>query len=138
MSTLPYSPKIYLHTAPSIHKNVHPTTITPNIPSLISETHIFRMGIKNQVFGRKSNWNFHTHVHTHTHIDTHTYTHTTTQIHLKTCRRASSYEIYITDISRRITVNITDITVNAKDIILRSPFTWFRELCEFKWKRRTR
>ena len=30
------------------------------------------MGIKYQVFGRKSNWNFHTHVQ-HIHIDTHTY-----------------------------------------------------------------
>ena len=79
----------------------------------------------------------HSGTYTYTHRHTHTYTHTTTQTHLKTCRRASSYEIYITDISRRITVNITDITVNAKDIILRSPFTWFRELYEFKWKRRT-
>ena len=52
--------------------------------SLISDTHIFWMGIKNQVFGRKSNWDFHTHVHIHTHRDTHTYTHTHTHIHKHT------------------------------------------------------
>ena len=34
--------------------------------TLVSDTHIFRVGIKTQVFETKSNWNFHTHVHIYT------------------------------------------------------------------------
>ena len=46
----------------------------------ISDTYVFKMGIKYQVFGKKSNWNFHTHVHTHTHRDRHIHA----QIHAQT------------------------------------------------------
>ena len=55
-----------------------------------------------------------THVHTHTHIYTHTHTHTKTHTHLRICPRAFSYAIYLTDMKQTY---ITDITVNAKDII---------------------
>ena len=74
--------------------------------TLISDTHIFWMGVKNQVFGRKSNWDFQTHVthihiethpHPRTHTHTHTHTHTQTHTHLKTHRRTSSYAICITN-----------------------------------------
>ena len=72
------------------------------------------MGIKYQVFGRKSNWTFHTHVHKHTHRDTHIHAHTHT----------FSDAIYITDMQQTY---IKDITVNCKDIILRS-LLWKRLL----------
>ena len=65
------------------------------IESFISDTHIFRMGIKNQASGKKLNWNFCTHVHIHTHIDTHKHKHKNS--HLKTCHRDFFYAIYVTD-----------------------------------------
>ena len=73
------------------------------------------MGINYQVFGRKSNWTFHTHVHTHTHRHT--------QIYMHTYTHTFSYAIYVSDMQQTY---ITDKTVIGKNI-LRS-LLWKRSL----------
>ena len=109
MSTHPHSPKIYLHQASLTYKECPSTPINPK--------YTFIHPIKNQVFGRKSNQNFHTHAQTYTQRQTRT--HTQTGTHLKTHCNFSSFEIYITDMQQG---HITDITVNAKGIILRTQY----------------